>query len=640
MKMVMPMLGISLMFLASSCSDFFDPSTDDSINENEYISENTELYSGFIGLMTKMQAIGDKEILLTDTRAEFLEPTVNSTPEIHAVYNYVDNLKGNSYANPSSYYEVIIACNDYLGKVKEYRKQPQVNDDICKALISSTVRLKAWTYKTIGEIYGEAAWFDGDVKSINEFLNGGYEVLPMEQVVDRCLALMDNGYDGVPSNLIVDWVSWLDPANTINMPNSDFYEFLFMVPDYGGLYTELNLWKASYLDGSGDYESAKTYYKTAANVITATLDAYVSMTSPYLPVNRQYDALMASQGSDLIGSSPYWLPSAASPGAYPKIWYNKAPSRFEMATAIQYDYSNHQTNSLVKHFNSDAPAKYLLAPSEAGMQNFLDKTLNPGGSESDGRYKYLVSDNGGNKYMSKFRKNGGNGSVRTKAYEDDVHIYIYRATQYYLLLCEALNNLGRFVAADAIMNKGIKDSGFEEDVIFMDTLKIDSIIKVKDKLNIALSNPELSDEERISLGKSLNECTVNINRYNNVFAEWEGFNRNWTSSPDWLARKYYFTGLRGAYAATGISSRTMLTRNDASINVARRANDIQILKEVELELSCEGKTLPWMNRVAVRYRDLNIVADEICPKYEVTGKAGEIRGKILSGQNWVKYPLK
>ena len=44
---------------------------------------------------------------------------------------------------------LILACNDYLHKVKEFRKMPQVDDEICQNLISSTIRIKAWTYKTI-----------------------------------------------------------------------------------------------------------------------------------------------------------------------------------------------------------------------------------------------------------------------------------------------------------------------------------------------------------------------------------------------------------------------------------------------------------------------------------------------------------
>ncbi len=47
-----------------------------------------------------------------------------------------------------------------------------------------------------------------------------------------------------------------------------------------------------------------------------------------------------------------------------------------------------------------------------------------------------------------------------------------------------------------------------------------------------------------------------------------------------------------------------------------------------------------MNLMALRYGDLNIIADRVAPKYESAGKDGEIRGKILDGGNWVHYDLR
>ena len=657
--------------MLTSCSDFFSPDADDQLDADTYISDNTELYMGFLGLMTKLQAAGDKEILLTDTRAEFLEPTLNAGADLYALYDYKDDLKGNSLASPAEYYEIIIACNDYLDKVETYRKQPQVDQDICRALISSALRLKVWAYKTLGEVYGEAAWFDKQINNVEEFLKGEqYEMLGMEQISERCFELLENGYDDVPANLRVDWVRWLDKANENSQPSSSFYDFLFMVPDYGGLYTEVALWRAAYLDKAGDKQQAAVYYKKAADVITATLNEYVNMTSPYLSTSVQRNTLIANSGTDKIGSSVYWMPSAATPGAYKKIWLQENPDRYEMASVIKYMYENNQTNRLVEYFNCDAPAKYLLAPSEAGMLNFTDKTNNPGGSESDTRYKSLVKDYGTGKYVAKFRSNGGDGTVRTKAYMADVHIYTYRATQYYLLLCEALNNLGRFTALDCILNKGFTDNGYTADLVFLDTLdvvKLEQIVPDAEKrLNTAKDSVaaleasiaiETDADRKAVLQTSLEEQRTEVSEaeqnlkdmrlyyistlthYNQWKDEFEGFTRNWTNSPEWGARKYYFSGLRGAYVVDGLQPRTILS--EGNITVAKRHNDIEILKEALLELSCEGKTLPWMNRVAVRYGEPGIVADMVCPKYEATGKAGAIRAKIeAAGGSWVKYPLK
>ena len=130
----------------TSCNDFFNPETEDELEGKKYISSSTEMYTGFLGIMTKLQAIGDKEILITDTRANLLEPTDQSSTDIIALYNYDRNLQNNSYANPAGYYEVIIACNDYLAKMKEYRSKPNVDESIYASLVSSVTRIKVWTY--------------------------------------------------------------------------------------------------------------------------------------------------------------------------------------------------------------------------------------------------------------------------------------------------------------------------------------------------------------------------------------------------------------------------------------------------------------------------------------------------------------
>ena len=186
----------------AGCGDFFNPDTDDELNGNDYISSKTEMYTGFLGIMTKLQAVGDKEILLTDTRADLLEPTTQSTSELISLYNYAPKLTGNSYADPAGYYDVIIACNDYLSKMTEFKqKYPQlVEEEVYDALISSTVRIKVWTYKTIGEIYGQAVWFDDPVTKFEDITKSDkYQLLDMDALTDKCIALMDNGYNNIAS---------------------------------------------------------------------------------------------------------------------------------------------------------------------------------------------------------------------------------------------------------------------------------------------------------------------------------------------------------------------------------------------------------------------------------------------------------
>ena len=116
-KNILKYVLLSMTFFLGACNDFFNVETKNVLDHDGYITEESEMYSGYIGIMTKVQAIGDKVIYLTDTRGELLEPTKNAPSELYSIYNYDTDLTGNSYADPAAYYDVIIACNDYLSSL-------------------------------------------------------------------------------------------------------------------------------------------------------------------------------------------------------------------------------------------------------------------------------------------------------------------------------------------------------------------------------------------------------------------------------------------------------------------------------------------------------------------------------------------
>lgn len=557
---VMSLMGVAVL---ASCSDYFNPETDDELDGKKYISSSTEMYTGFLGIMTKLQAVGDKEILLTDTRADLLEPTTQSSADIIALYNYDKDLQGNPYANPAGYYEVIIACNDYLAKMKEYKSKPNVDKTVYESLVSSVTRIKVWTYKTIGEIYGKAVWFDDPITKVSAIRDStNYQVLDMPQLVDKCLDVMDNGVDGVPANKTIDWIAWLDPQNVSSVANSQYRKWNWMVPPYEGVLAELCLWKGAYLDAAG--ADATSYYQRAADQLLKALNVYID--------DENYS-----------GNSPYYLPCATTPGHYKSFWDWEQPYQAEAVCALIYDYTNNQTNTLLKHFSNEYPNQYQLRPNELEMEHYSDKTFNPGGTDGDTRTKCLFGKSGGEDYIAKFRPVGS--THRANAFQDDVHIYLYRATQYHMMLAEALNHLDRFKALDAVLNTGVKATEYSE------------------------TDPE-----------------------------WRGFTQNWTSSAAWGTRKYPSMGIRGCLNLNAVG----ILKNIAQLGsrkATERHNDELILNEIMMEFACEGKTYPAMNRMAVRYGDPSIITSRVCRKYEGTGHEADVRAKILAGGYWVPYEM-
>ena len=166
-----------------------------------------------------------------------------------------------------------------------------------------------------------------------------------------------------------------------------------------------------------------------------------------------------------------------------------------------------------------------------------------------------------------------------------------------MMLCEALNHLKRFIALNAVLNVGVKAGDAD------------------DCFHVGLP-------------------------------EWEGFAStvdptkcDWTGTANWGTRKYPSLGIRGCF--TGLVPRDIKENtHELGEQGTMKYNDMQMLDEAMIEFAAEGKVYPMMNRMAVRYSDLSIIADRVCGKYENQALAASVRAKIMEGGNWVPFDLK
>ena len=418
------MLGL-MVAACASCSDFFEPENDATLRGKDYMGESSELYSGFLGIVTKVQAIGDKAIYLTDTRGELLEPTDNTPGELYSLYNYDDDLSGNTYADPAKYYDVIIACNDYLQKAKEYRDThvTTVDDDDYRGLISSTVRLKTWTYLMLAKIYGQAIWFDDPMQSMKDIVSQTPKNL--SELVDECDKLLNTGFDGINGTYNMSWNEWLDPANGATSTNDEYKRWNMMVPGYFVLQAEIALWK-------GDYQKAAT-----------TILGEMSRTF----------ALAEYQGN--VANIKY-MRSGSYGSNYGQQYDSEMPVLTAAESVIMYDYKYNQQNSLLNHF--DRSGSYMMRASVPGSKRFEDITFNPSADAtaiktSDARFRAIQEIEKDVEYAIRkyrgFRKSGHSVA------HDDTYIMIYHTSDLYFMAIEALNNMGRFEPVSVLMNTGV-----------------------------------------------------------------------------------------------------------------------------------------------------------------------------------------
>ncbi len=588
-------LGAALLCVTfASCDDFFEPETSDALSGDDYMSSLTEMTTGYLGILTKMQAIGDKEIYLTDTRGELLEPTEQSIAELIALYNYDDDLTGNSYADPAGYYDLVIACNDYIAKMQAFHKEhPELiaeTDYFC-GLMASAYRVKAWTYLTLGEIYGQALWFDDPITSIKDVNDKSiFTLMPMETLVNQCINLLEQPIVSNDTTFSASedfsWIAWVDPEHVSSIASSEYRFWDQMTPPYEALISKLKIWSAAYKERRG--EDATSDYQFVADQI---LDL----------INKQWSGY--TKGSYTWGgSATYWKRGDRTPGSVLNRMYDyRTPNQEETVGAILYDYTKNQCNKLLYHFSDEYPNAYLLAPNDSARLRFQDTSFTPLGTGTiDQRINNVAKQHNDRWYIARFRPVGS--TYRTNAYQDDVHIYTFRIGELYLWLSEALNHLGRYEALDKVINGGF-NSTWRDNII---------------------ANMEANDSTNVTEAQ---------------WKEWKGFTSNWVVSGTGKT----YTGFRGCLSLGAID---IWDETEHTAAEARQHNDSLLCQEWVLECACEGKAYPNMNRFAEHYKAPEWISNIVGLKYRESGKESEIKAKIegVSSQTglpgyWVPWSL-
>ena len=450
----------------TSCSDYFDPSPKGIMDADDSFSEGNQTYKGMLGVINAVQQAGDHAIFLTDTRMNVLETTPNAPAALQSIYKY-DDTDQNEYADPTCYYRIIIACNDYIKKMERLHATPgalSVTDQsFFKPLLSSAIRFKVWAYIQLGRIYGEAYWFDDALDeqvSLNDL--SVFEHCDMEALSAKCLALLESGItvDGVsvPATLNMNWYQWFDSEN---QDQATYSKWQYLTPPFILLKAELLSWKCNY---ETDEEAKQDWlwirnnllqymYKIhTAEEVADLNNILVDGVTYSIP---GFDSELSSMGYMYQTNIP--LQSDAT-GAYYNIFYSEGIGhRHQVAGAIIYDYENDVKNRLVQYFCPTYPGDgFYLKPSDYAVNDLYDTqdirsltqkmVMNSLGGEPAVLTKYYYS------YVA---------SSRTYKYlRDDIEkiqpsIVTFRGHDFHFLLAEAENHLGNWQMAQALLNGGI-----------------------------------------------------------------------------------------------------------------------------------------------------------------------------------------
>ncbi len=560
--------------LLCGCSNFFEPAVDNTLDEGSYLTKESEMYRGYLGICTRMQEVGDQAIFLTDTRCNYLETTGNAPVELQNLNNY-ESTDGNSYADPTGYYAVIVACNDFIVKMDEFcRKVNGAMSDSAKVhvprLVSCALRHKVWAYSMLGRIYGEAYWFDTNVTELKSLDDAKtFEHLNMKGICDKCIELLDNGIEccgqHIPADLVMDWPHWVDPVN--GAASYDYWKY--MTPAWLPMRAELASWRTNYEDEA----SARADWQWIRTNVTEFLT----------------NAL--NNGSDWYSCSMQNILN------YTYIFYTEQVSREQqILSAIFYDYKNGQRNRLVQYFCPEYPSNdcYYLRPNATAMADYGESDIR-GGLQCLMNYT-LSGQSAFSKYF--YTRLNNRGYLRTKIFEIEPSIPLYRGHELHFLLAEAENHLGHWDAAATLLNMGILNRfpGGSS------TLPADSL-----------------DGDRV----------------------WNELYVNWFAPPG----GYGDIGIVGC--VRGQVHELPSIGNDESEEVKRafaydkdriRLYDMALADEFLREFTGEGKSYSYLVKMAERYDDFSIIFDRIKSKYDL-GVQAKVKAS-LEADRFVRWSLK
>ena len=433
----------------ASCSDFFDQESEHVIfTETDHLNSATDSIYSVIGILNKLQAIGDRTVLLGEVRGDLVDLTKEANSDLRdmALFNIGDD---NRYNNPTDYYAIINNCNYFIANADTALKNNR-NDYIFMKEYAAVKAIRAWTYLQLVLNYGSVPFVTEPILSKLE-AEQNYPKYDLQAVceyfINDLMPLTDRWADEYPNYGNIR--SLRDGASRLL-----FFPMNVVLGD-------LNLWLASVTGNKSTYrEAAMRYYK------------YISQ--------RNGDNSAYPTGMNYYmwywGSTAWNSFTSASSGDWSDEEYGQ---NTELITIIAGDSiraeGNYSELRNLFYSREDNDYRVSIIPSQ-GMFELSESQANCCLASNGISFSYAPADLTDHKAgdLRLYRSySWGQATNRLTGERFDVsyiekqsfqNIHIYRRTQLYLRLAEALNGAGIPRAAFSILSTGLNNEIYQTSV--------------------------------------------------------------------------------------------------------------------------------------------------------------------------------
>ena len=172
------------LFILSSCSDILNTDSDYiEFAEDNTLNHRTDSVYSVMGIISKLQVIADRTVLLGAARGDLLVTTNDATADLKrlAAFDFPEGV-ANKYNRVSDYYAVINNCNFYLAHVDTTMMRHGRN--VFKPEYAVVKAYRAWTYLQLAKAYGRVPLVLDPIMSEKEAIDA--MKMPKSGIVEIC----------------------------------------------------------------------------------------------------------------------------------------------------------------------------------------------------------------------------------------------------------------------------------------------------------------------------------------------------------------------------------------------------------------------------------------------------------------------
>lgn len=421
-------IGALLLTLLTSCEDIFESQSSslDLDREETITSADHSIYS-VMGILSQMQQLGERYVLLGELRGDLMEATSSADYDLQEVSS-LSISDGNAYRLRRDYYNVINNCNVALTRMDTSIVYYQ--DKILLPEFAAVKAMRAWTWWQMALTFGEVKWSEEPVLSLDEAL----AAMP----VKSC--------DEVAHFLVQDLTPFVDEK----------------LPDYGmvdGYTSSLLFVPIQALLGDlclylGEYEKAAlAYYDLIKNRRLTITDGYAN--------NWQR---VARPSVD----NPFYHASSYVGEALSGFVYSSSPRDYH-PSLVRLAYNEKPSIMPASHFveNMDHAMHFYAEGGAVTISAYLEGDLRCRAVSSNGQVISVAcgvpqweknEENLITKYNWAALTHEGGSDPENEAVNGLMYtrlVPLYRTPQIYLRFAEALNRLGKPSVAFAVIKYGL-----------------------------------------------------------------------------------------------------------------------------------------------------------------------------------------